>query len=100
VNDGIAGRAKKVLKLVEELGLEGWDWIRHVAERMKELMSNDEEQSYLDELVGGRPLLSSSKTFGGFRIRFDATNAPLTHFTPRQINTAENRLVELLALLL
>jgi len=70
VNDGIAGRAKKVLKLVEELGLEGWDWIRHVAERMKELMSNDEEQSYLDELVGGRPLLSSSKTFGGFRIRY------------------------------
>ncbi len=70
VNDGIAGRAKKVLKLVEELGLEGWDWIRQVAERMKELTSNEDEQSYLDELVGGRPLLSSSKTFGGLRIRY------------------------------
>ncbi|MEM4648692.1 MAG: hypothetical protein QXK09_01775, partial [Nitrososphaerota archaeon] len=70
VNDGIAGRAKKVLKLVEELGLEGWDWIKYVAERMKELTSDEDEQSYLDELVGGRPLLSSSKTFGGLRIRY------------------------------
>ncbi|HDD42378.1 MAG TPA: hypothetical protein ENF79_01685, partial [Nitrososphaeria archaeon] len=69
VNDGIAGRAKKVLKLVEELGLEGWDWMKEVVERMKNL-ANDDEQSYLDELVGGRPFISSSNTFGGLRIRY------------------------------
>ena len=69
VNDGIAGRAKKVLKLVEELGLEGWDWMKEVVERMKNLV-NDDEQSYLDELVGGRPFISSSNTFGGLRIRY------------------------------
>lgn len=69
VNDGIAGRAKKVLKLVEELGLEGWDWMKEVVERMKNLV-DDEEQSYLDELVGGRPFISSSNTFGGLRIRY------------------------------
>ncbi len=69
VNDGIAGRAKKVLKLVEALKLEGWEWIREVAERMKNL-SNSDEQSYLEELVGGRPFISTTSRFGGLRIRY------------------------------
>jgi len=69
VNDGIAGRAKKVLKLVEALGVEGWDWIKTVAERMR-AVNSDDEQSYLDELVGGRPFLSSPNKFGGLRIRY------------------------------
>ncbi len=69
INDGIAGRAKKVLKLVEELGVEGWDWIKTVAERMR-AVNSDDEQSYLDELVGGRPFLSSPNKFGGLRIRY------------------------------
>ncbi len=69
VNDGIAGRAKKVWKLVKELKIEGWDWIRHVVERMSDLV-NDDERSYLDELVGGRPFISSSSRFGGLRIRY------------------------------
>ena len=69
VNDGIAGRAKKVLKLVRELGVEGWSWIESVVESMKN-MSNHNEQTYLDELVGGRPFLSSHDKFGGLRIRY------------------------------
>ena len=69
VNDGIAGRAKKVLKLVKSLGLEGWDWIEAVAERMRAVNTN-KEQSYLDELVGGRPFLSTPNRFGGLRIRY------------------------------
>jgi len=69
LNDGIAGRAKKVLKLVKELGIEGWEWIEKVAESMKQI-NNQNEQSYLDELVGGRPFISSSEKFGGLRIRY------------------------------
>jgi len=69
VNDGIAGRAKKVLKLVKELGIEGWEWIEKVAKSM-EHVNNENEQSYLDELVGGRPFISSSEKFGGLRIRY------------------------------
>ena len=69
VNDGIAGRANKVLKLVRELGIDGWEWIEAVAERMKKL-ADDEEQSYLEELVGGRPFISTAGRFGGLRIRY------------------------------
>jgi len=78
VNDGLAGRAKKVLKLVEELGIDGWDWIKVVAERMK-VVNSEDEQSYLEELVGGRPFLSSPNKFGGMRIRYGKSFATGMH---------------------
>ena len=32
VNDGIIGRAAKVWKIVEKLGIEGWDWLNRIRE--------------------------------------------------------------------
>jgi len=75
VNDGIAGRAKKVLKLIQELGLSGWDWIKEVVELM-ENHGDEDGRGYLDELVGGRPFISFSDRFGGLRIRYG--RAPAT----------------------
>ncbi|MEM0451831.1 MAG: DNA polymerase II large subunit [Nitrososphaerota archaeon] len=74
VNDGIAGRAKKVLKLVEKTGIDGWDWIRDVVKIMEE--AKNEEESYFDEVVGGRPIISLPDRFGGLRIRYG--RAPTT----------------------
>jgi len=68
INDGIAGRAKKVLKLVEKIGLDGWEWIRRVIEIMDENKNGDE--GYFDEVVGGRPVISLPDRFGGLRIRY------------------------------
>lgn len=68
VNDGIAGRAKKVLKLVEKIGLDGWEWVREVIEMVGAVKNEDE--GYFDEVVGGRPIISSSDRFGGLRIRY------------------------------
>lgn len=69
VNDGIAGRAKKVLKLVEQLNLEGWEWIHEVVKMTKNRERRD-EPSYFEEVVGGRPILSLPDRFGGLRIRY------------------------------
>lgn len=69
VNDGIAGRAKKVLRLVEGMGLEGWEWVRDVVEMLKNA-EHGEEPSYFEEVVGGRPILSLPDRFGGLRIRY------------------------------
>ena len=69
VNDGIAGRAKKVLKLVESLGIEGWEWIRDVVGMMKAEKGKD-GQGQIEEVVGGRPILSFADRFGGLRIRY------------------------------
>ncbi|MEM4413656.1 MAG: DNA polymerase II large subunit [Candidatus Caldarchaeum sp.] len=67
VNDGIVGRAKKVLKVVRSMGMSGWDWIEELA-RAQLSKGEDDEQEI--EVIGGRPVISLANTFGGFRIRY------------------------------
>jgi len=71
VNDGIIGRARKALKLVEMLGLSGWEWLQEVAEEFSKIHSaSSAEESYLNEVIGGRPVFSLPDVFGGFRLRY------------------------------
>ncbi|MEM1575545.1 MAG: DNA polymerase II large subunit [Nitrososphaerota archaeon] len=71
VNDGIIGRSRKVLKIVRDMNLTGWDWIETL---IKEGINASNEghgiEEYLEEVVGGRPVFSSSNIFGGLRIRY------------------------------
>ena len=69
MNDGLIGRNKKLLKLVETLNLEGWDWLRKVKEQYK--TGDDDTVSHrMSEVITGRPVLSMSKDIGGFRLRY------------------------------
>lgn len=71
VNDGVIGRARKALKLVEMFGLSGWEWLREVAEEFSKIHSaSSTEESYLNEVIGGRPVFSLPDAFGGFRLRY------------------------------
>ena len=69
VNDGLLGRSQKVLRIVERLGLEGWDWLHSLktssgeGEEVKEFM-------FMEDVVGGRPIFAFPGTPGGFRIRY------------------------------
>ncbi len=69
VNDGIVGRAKKVLKMVQSLNISGWEWIEEIVKQSKNI-SKGEEGGHLSEVIGGRPVFSLSDSFGGFRIRY------------------------------
>ena len=65
LNDGLIGRAKKVLKIVEKLGLDGWEWLKDIgAER------GGSGEGILDEVIAGRPVLSTPNRPGGFRLRY------------------------------
>jgi len=72
VNDGIVGRAKKVLKLVQSMGISGWDWIEDIVREADSIAkeSNGEESDQFAEVIGGRPVFSVATHFGGFRIRY------------------------------
>ncbi|HZY93827.1 MAG TPA: DNA polymerase II large subunit [Candidatus Bathyarchaeia archaeon] len=69
VNDGLLGRSTKVLRIVERLGLEGWDWLAQLktssadGEEAKEFM-------FMEDVVGGRPIFAFPSAHGGFRIRY------------------------------
>ncbi|MCS7094749.1 MAG: DNA polymerase II large subunit [Thaumarchaeota archaeon] len=67
VHDGIVGRAKKVLKFVKVVGLDGWEWLEEVSDVARSAKSHP---SITDEVIVGRPVLSLSGRFGGFRLRY------------------------------
>jgi len=65
VNDGIIGRAAKVLAVVEELGIEGWEWLKDIRE-----MVGKNESGFMEDVPAGRPILSFPSRRGGFRLRY------------------------------
>ena len=70
VNDGIAGRASKVWKVVDELKIKGWEWLKNVI--VKEVEA-EEEIGYLQDIIAGRPVFSPpsfTSISGGFRLRY------------------------------
>jgi len=65
VNDGIVGRAAKVLAVVEDLGIEGWEWLRDIRETVRKKKSG-----FMEDVPAGRPILSFPSRRGGFRLRY------------------------------
>ncbi len=66
VNDGIVGRAAKVLAVVEDLGIQGWDWLREI----KEIGKRKPSSGFMGEVPAGRPILCFPSRKGGFRLRY------------------------------
>lgn len=79
LNDCLIQKAKKLHKLVVELGLDGWDWLNPSVDK-KSAQSGIIEgkgvpivypsSKYLRDAVGGRPILSHPSMKGGFRLRY------------------------------
>ncbi len=65
VNDGIVGRAPKVLTIVEKLGFQGWDWLKEFGKK-----SENKSGSFMDDVIAGRPVFSFPARRGGFRLRY------------------------------
>jgi DNA polymerase II large subunit len=70
VNDGIVGRAKKVLKLVQSMGISGWSWIEDIVKESASIRREEGGDDKLSEVIGGRPVFSLANRFGGLRIRY------------------------------
>ena len=65
VNDGIVGRAPKVLTIIEKLGFQGWDWLREFHKK-----SEEKSAGFMDDVIAGRPIFSFPSRRGGFRLRY------------------------------
>ncbi len=69
MNDGLIGRCRKLLKLVDMLNLEGWDWLANLNGAVQ--TGDDNTVSHrMSEVITGRPVLSMNKKIGGFRLRY------------------------------
>jgi len=71
VNDGVIGRASKVLKIVGKLGMPGWDWLKKLKpESLEESGSGDRNYVFMEDVIAGRPIFSFPGASGGFRLRY------------------------------
>jgi len=74
--EGLALKAPKVLKHVNKLELDGWDWLNRLISGTKGDDSKDEskgvkpKEKYLTDLIAGRPVFSHPMRPGGFRLRY------------------------------
>lgn len=69
MNDGLIGRSRKLLKLVETLDLDGWSWLKELKGAIQ--TGNDDAIHHrMSEVITGRPVLSMAKRIGGFRLRY------------------------------
>lgn len=69
MNDGLIGRSRKLLKLVETLKLDGWDWLKDLKGAIQ-TGEDDAAHHRMSEVITGRPVLSMAKKIGGFRLRY------------------------------
>ncbi len=69
VVDGVVGRAQKLCGICENLGLEGWEWLKRMGGNNNQL---DEKPTagFMEEIIVGRPVFSFPGTKGGFRLRY------------------------------
>src|SRR5215208_631588 len=69
MNDGLIGRSRKLLKLVETLEIDGWNWL---SDLRGAIQTGNEDAVYqrMSEVITGRPVLSMTKKIGGFRLRY------------------------------
>ena len=71
LNDGVIGRAHKLAKILKELQLVGWEWLPEL-KGGKQQSSGETENlgAHFEEVISGRPVISSPNTRGGLRIRY------------------------------
>jgi DNA polymerase II large subunit len=69
MNDGLIGRSRKLLKIVEILKIEGWNWLKNL-EGAIQTPEDDTVSHRMTEVITGRPVLSMQKKIGGFRLRY------------------------------
>ncbi|HEY9486139.1 MAG TPA: DNA polymerase II large subunit, partial [Nitrososphaeraceae archaeon] len=72
MNDGLIGRSRKLLKIIDNLGLDGWDWLKELKGAIQKEGSSEDDTVHhrMSEVITGRPVLSMSNKIGGFRLRY------------------------------
>jgi len=82
LNDGVILKAPKLLKIANQMNLDGWDWLADLKkiankEEKKENEKKDSEEEkiapnykYVADIIAGRPVFSHPSEIGGHRIRY------------------------------
>lgn len=97
LTQGIIMKAPKLMRRVEELGLDGWEWLSdlsesYLGEREEGPRSYPKKDKYLDDIIAGRPVLGHPQREGGFRLRYG--RARNTGLAASGVNPATMRILD------
>ncbi len=74
LNDGIIGKAHKLIKIVKKLKISGWDWLPHLQAKKASEDTGDEKippkEKFIAKVITGRPVFAYPSRIGGFRVRY------------------------------
>jgi len=70
LNDGLIGRAKKLLQRIEDYNLGGWEWLNDLQGAIQTGDQEDAASKRMREVIIGRSVLSTPNKLGGFRLRY------------------------------
>jgi len=74
INDGLIGKASKILSVTRRLKLDDWNWLEHYRNKVevnnKEPGSISSSDKILRDIVIGRPVFSLSDESSSFRVRY------------------------------
>ncbi|MDD1764055.1 MAG: DNA polymerase II large subunit, partial [Methanobacteriaceae archaeon] len=96
--EGVIQKAPKVLKYANKLHIDGWDWLDDFSKPQENNGEEDEApklDKYLQDIIGGRPVLSYPQAKGGFRLRYGRSRN--TGLAAMGIHPATMEIVEFLA---
>jgi len=68
--EGMVLKAPKILKYVDDLNLDGWDWLRSLVKTGSGSTAIEPSYKFLSDVLAGRPVFSQPMAPGGFRLRY------------------------------
>ena len=100
--EGVIKKSKKIKKIANKLGLD-WDWLEEYSKPKTSDSSDDsgdsdvalEEPKYIQDIIGGRPILGYPSEKGGFRLRYGRSRN--TGLATMGVHPATMALLEFLA---
>ena len=99
--EGVIQKSKKIHKISKKLGLD-WEWLSEYSKPKKDDSSKDSgdsdivsEPKYIQDIIGGRPILGYPSEKGGFRLRYGRSRN--TGLATMGVHPATMALLEFLA---
>ncbi|BDH80143.1 DNA polymerase II large subunit [Methanothermobacter tenebrarum] len=97
--EGVIQKAPKVLKYAKQLKLGGWNWLEKFSKTLKSDKKDEitikADSKYIEDIIGGRPVLGCPSEKGAFRLRYGRSRN--TGLAAMGINPATMELLEFLA---
>lgn len=99
--EGVIQKAPKVFKYAKKLNLEGWEWLEKFSKgpkSEKEKKGQDlvkADDTYIRDIIGGRPVLANPSEKGAFRLRYGRSRN--TGLAAMGVSPATMELLEFLA---